>query len=402
MLTVGLVSVSIPTYYDYLASLSNPGLDPATVRANLEASGISIDFYATYLLLIRIAFAIVWVTVGAVIFWRSDGWMALFTSLSLITFGTLGINDGPFLLAEQYSAIWLPVNLLGLFSTASLVLFFFLFPNGRFVPRWTRWMAVLWVAHEGAYYFFPGSLLDLDSSFPQIDFMVMVTFACVGAGSLLYRYRRVSGPTEHQQTKWVVFGTAVALLGAVGFESISYVLPVTSQEGSLYALIIEAGVFGSLLLIPLSVGVAILRYRLWDIDLIINRALVYGALTAVLAGFYFGAVTATQAIFRALTSQEQQEQLTIVISTLVIAALFTPLRRRIQSFIDRRFYRRKYDARKTLEAFSATLRDETDLDALSDDLVGVVRDTMQPAHVGLWLRPDRASRKHGVIREPRS
>jgi hypothetical protein len=209
---------------------------------------------------------------------RSDDWMALFISLSLITFGTLGINDGPFLLAEQYSAIWLPVHLLGVFSTASLVLFFFLFPNGRFVPRWTRWMAVLWVAHEVAYYFFPDSLLDLDSSFPQIDFMVMVTFAGVGASSLLYRYRRVSGPIQRQQTKWVVFGTAVALLGAVGFKSISYVLPPTFQEGSLYALIIEAVVFGSLLLIPLSVGVAILRYRLWDIDHIINRALVYSIL----------------------------------------------------------------------------------------------------------------------------
>jgi hypothetical protein len=400
VLTVGLVSVSIPTYYDYLVSLSNPDLDPATVRANLEASGISIDFYATYLLLIRIAFAIVWVAVGVVIFWRSDDWMALFTSLSLITFGTLSINDGPFLLAEQYSAIWLPVHLLGVFSTASLVLFFFLFPNGRFVPRWTRWMAVLWVAHEVAYYFFPGSLLDLDSSFPQIDFMVMVTFACVGAGSLLYRYRRVSGPTQHQQTKWVVFGTAVALLGAVGFESISYVVPATSQEGSLYALIIEAGVFGSLLLIPLSVGVAILRYRLWDIDFIVNRALVYSALIATLSLIFFGVVTLLQGVFRVLTGEESE--VAIVASTLAIAGLFEPLRRRTHAFIDRRFYRKKYDVSKTLERFGEKLREDTDLDALSEDLVGVVRETMQPSHVSLWLRPDRGPRKHEIIREPRS
>ena len=131
-----------------------------------------------------------------------------------------------------------------------------------------------------------------------------------------------------------------------------------------------------------------LRYRLYDIDVLINCTLVYGLLTVMLGLIYFGGVATTRAIFRALTGQEQQPQLAVVVSTLVIAALFMPLRGRIQSFIDRRFYRSKYDARKTLEAFSAKLRDETDLDALSEDLVGVVRDTMQPAHVSLWLRPE--------------
>src|SRR3712207_2464263 len=129
-------------------------------------------------------------------------------------------------------------------------------------------------------------------------------------------------------------------------------------------------------------------YRLYEIDILINRTLVYGSLTAMLAVIYFGGVATVQAIFRTLTGQQEQPQLAIVVSTLVIAALFMPLRRRIQSFIDRRFYRRKYDAAKTLEAFSAKLRDETDLDALRDDLVGVVRETMQPAHLSLWLRPD--------------
>jgi hypothetical protein len=137
------------------------------------------------------------------------------------------------------------------------------------------------------------------------------------------------------------------------------------------------------------VGFAVLKYRLFDIDVVINRTLVYGSLTAMLLAVYFGGVATTQAIFSALTGQEQQPQLAIVVSTLVIAALFTPLRRRIQSFIDRRFYRRKYDAAKTLEAFSAKLREETDLEALNSELLGVVRETMQPAHVSLWLRPDK-------------
>ncbi len=152
-------------------------------------------------------------------------------------------------------------------------------------------------------------------------------------------------------------------------------------------------IIAALLGTPIAMGIAILRYGLYEIDLIINRMLVYGALTALLAALYFGGVTTTQAIFRTLSGQEEQPQLAIVVSTLVIAALFNPLRRRIQGFIDRRFYRRKYDARKTLEAFSARLRDETDLEALNNELVGVVRETMQPAHVSLWLRPDTASKK---------
>ena len=148
-----------------------------------------------------------------------------------------------------------------------------------------------------------------------------------------------------------------------------------------------------MLFIPLSIGIAVLRARLFDIDVVINRTLVYGSLTAMLVLVYFGGVATTEAIFRGLTGQEQQPQFAVVISTLVIAALFNPLRRRNQSFIDRRFYRRKYDARKTLEAFSARLREETDLQALNDDLVGVVKETMQPAHVSLWLRPDPAPQR---------
>jgi len=178
------------------------------------------------------------------------------------------------------------------------------------------------------------------------------------------------------------------MLGAVGFAIPLYTSPMIAQYGSSYTFAFETGVIGSLLFLPLSIGVAILGYRLWDVDIIINRALVYSTLTVTLGLVFFGGVTLLQEVFRTLTGGESQ--LAIVASTLVIVALAEPLRRRVHAFIDRRFYRRKYDARKTLEAFSSELRNETDLGASSGDLVRVVRETMQPAHVSLWLHPDPA------------
>ncbi len=214
--------------------------------------------------------------------------------------------------------------------------------------------------------------------------MTSLLLSCIASViSVFVRLQSAMGE-ERQQIKWFAYAAAV-LLGTF------FVLAPAAQKigGPAAAFVfIVTGLLG----IPVAVGVAILKYRLYDIDHIINRTLVYGSLTATLALVYFGSVAMTQVIFRALTGQEEQPQLAIVVSTLVIAALFNPLRRRIQSFIDRRFYRSKYDAARTLEAFSATLRNETDLDALSDDLVGVVRETMQPAHVSLWLRPDTASK----------
>jgi hypothetical protein len=195
---------------------------------------------------------------------------------------------------------------------------------------------------------------------------------------------------ERQQLKWFAYAVAVmtvvfviwfsfALAGFVAPSSLMYDVPLIG--------------------LPVATGIAILKHRLYDIDVIVNRTLVYGSLTATLVALYFCVIVVSQRLFVALTGQ--RSTLAIVASTLLIAALFNPLRRRTQSFVDRRFYRRKYDARKTLEAFSATLRDETDLKALSDDLVGVVRETMQPAHVSLWLRSDRGPKSSGAKRDIR-
>jgi len=206
----------------------------------------------------------------------------------------------------------------------------------------------------------------------------------------VYRYQRVSSPVERQQTRWVVFGVAVALVGFTMILTLEATL-VSSLEstGPVGEMVAGTVVYGLILLIPLSIGVAILRSGLYDIDVIINRTLVYGSLTMMLVALYFGGIVLLQRVFVVLTGQ--QSTLAVVASTLVIAALFTPLRRRMQSFIDRRFYRRKYDARKTLAAFNARLREETELDTLSGDMVGVVREAMQPEHVSLWLRPGTAS-----------
>jgi hypothetical protein len=307
------------------------------------------------------------------------------------------------LMAWPSTWMWEPSGLL-------IILFLPLyFPDGRLLsPRWrpVLWLALLFSVGFGVVFgaLFPG---EMDESSPgiggdvpgivnplgiealrsldrvtQIDIILAVlllTIVLCSVASLVLRFRRSSGE-ERQQMKWLTYA-AVANF-AMLLPEMS--LPVDSawyRAVDALSTLVGAGV-------PVAVGIAVLRYRLYDIDVLINRTLVYGSLTALLAAVYFGGVTATQTIFRALTGQEQQPQLAIVVSTLVIAALFNPLRRRIQSFIDRSFYRSKYDAAKTLEAFSAKLRDETDLDALSDDLVGVVRETMQPDHVSLWLRPD--------------
>jgi hypothetical protein len=398
-LTVGLFLASIPAHHDALVSFSDADLKPATVRASLEASGVSVRFYAVCLLSISIVSTVVWVAVAGVIFWRrADNWIALFASLSLITFGTLSLPPSLPVLADQSSAVWLPINVLALIGTVALYIFYLLFPNGRFVPRWTRWAAGLFAVHEVFYWLFPRSVLDISSSFPLLDFVVLTTFACIAIGSQMYRYRYVSSLAERQQTKWVVFGLVSAGLGAIAFE-LSIPGSPLGQFGPLLALALEAGLFGSLLLIPLSIGVAIVHDRLWDIDIVIRRTLVYGILTASLTLVYFGSVATAQAVFHVLTGQVEQPQLVVVVSTLVIAALFNPLRRRIKSFIDRRFYRRKYDARKTLEAFSATLSQETDLDALSDDLLSVVRRTMHPTHLSLWLRPETGAKGEQIVRQ---
>jgi hypothetical protein len=295
--------------------------------------------------------------------------------------------------ALAWIAYWILPIILGL-----LLFSFLLFPTGRLPSRrwkWLAWMAVAFVIVDVILSAFsvgvdaglgpirnPLGIEGFSNAYNVVVSISPVLYVAV-ASSLFVRLHRATG-VERQQIKWVVYAVAATLMGTI----VAYVIPEVIDTPLWFERVGFALNIAVSPAIPVAIAIAILRYRLYEIDTLINRTLVYGSLTAMLAAVYFGGVTVTQAILRALTGQQEQPQLAIVFSTLVIAALFNPLRHRIQGFIDRRFYRRKYDARKTLEAFSAQLRDETDLEALAGDLVGVVGETMQPAHVSLWLRPD--------------
>jgi hypothetical protein len=411
LLVVGLSMASVPLAYADYQTVCAAGAECDTVFQlrpqdvlSLRELGLSVSFYATYMLATQIILMLSFWTIGAAIFRRkSSDWVALLFSLMLVMFGASSIVEPYAPMNGLLSFLGTGVAFLGytLFYVS-----FFVFPDGRLVPGWGRWAVVVWIVYQASLSYLPSDSPLQPEKWPLLLLLPLVVglFGTM-VFAQLYRYLRVSAAVERQQTKWVVFGltAAIALVLAAAIVP-AEAFPALLQPGVskvLYGLIVTTVVNLSLLLIPLSIGLAILRYRLWDIDVLINRTLVYGSLTGTLALVYFGGVATTEAIFRALTSQERQPQLAIVISTLVIAALFTPLRRRIQGFIDRGFYRSKYDARETLEDFSDKLSHETDLDALRADLVRVVSETMQPAHVSLWLRPDRGPRKHGVIREPR-
>jgi len=350
------------------------------------------------------------VTVGAIVASRRPenpiGWLlclsGLATSISHFSaqYAIYALSARPDSLPAGEAFAWivtwiLPIMIgLGVFTIL-------LFPTGRLPSRRWRWLGWLTIAFvfvgaiSGAATSGPVDglgplrnplgIVGFTSGFKAVLYPMAPFLFAASALSVFVRLRRATG-VERQQIKWFAY-TAAVLAITVFLQIITFAVetPLWFEKAE-FAVFTAAGTANTI-----SIGIAILRYRLYDIDIIINRTLVYGSLTVMLATAYFGCVTATQAIFQTLTGQERLPQVAIVVSTLVIAALFNPLRRSIQSFIDSRFYRRKYDARKTLQGFSAKLRDETDLDALSDDLVGVVRETMQPAHVSLWLHPDTTS-----------
>jgi hypothetical protein len=348
--------------------------------------------------------------VGAIVASRRPenpiGWLLLLSGLA-ISINHFGAQYAIYALLAQPGSLpagealaWIASWLLPIYSGLQ-VFYLLLFPTGRLPSRRWRPLAWLTVAYilvgvilsafsSGAYLGSLGPIRNplgiegFTNFYKALLYTVSPLLYVAVALSLLMRLRRAV-VVERQQLKWFAYSAAIFALGIV-----LIVIPIAIDTPSWYEWVGTAIFTASGAAITISIGIAILRYRLYEIDTLINRTLVYGSLTVTLVALYFGGIVVLQRFFVFLTGQ--QSTLAVVVSTLVIAALFNPLRRRIQSFIDRRFYRRKYDAVKTLEAFTAKLRNETDLEALNNELVGVVRETMQPAHVSVWLRPETATK----------
>jgi hypothetical protein len=380
--SVLLTLASIPGY-----GLMLSGLEPSSEFATVQQA-------ATWLgMLLSVGSAILCLLLALLVFSKRPGEpMAMFLSFFLLMYGFILV--GPL---ERFLGYWFPqpnelAHLLPPILETALIFTLLpalalIFPNGHFEPHWTRGLLVAEAL------LVVGVFLTFDSD----DWLKMTAHAWVGItimgapvllalGVQFYRYRWIYGLVERQQTKWVLIGlVSMLILAGIGSSVYAYKLdlpPGTPQPW--WAPLTGAGWWLSLALLPVSLTIAILRYRLFDIDVIIRRTLVYGALTATLALVYFGSVILLQGLFQTLTGQSQSQVVT-VISTLAIAALFSPLRRRIQNDIDRRFYRKKYDAEQALEAFALMVRQEVDLDEISSSLLAVVQETMQPEQVSLWL-----------------
>jgi hypothetical protein len=390
--SLGLFVVSLPVYYQQLqrgcvdpVTCSRYGTLTAQGLQALSTSGFSVSGYAALLTIYFAIMVAIWCAVGFLLFWRrSDDWLALLAAFFLVMSGITLSNNSVNALAFASPALALPLSLMSFLGNASIVVFFLLFPNGLLVPRWMGLILLLGIINAFVDNLpSPGS--SFDTNWPEWLYL-LVNLVVAGAViySQIYRYRRVSTLVQRQQTKWVVFGVTAVVGVYIGLLVISVLIPSlnnTNLYDEVWSLIFPI----ALLLLPLSVGFSIMRYRLYDIDVLINRTLVYGTLTVILTGVYVGLIIGLQALLRGLISQDNS--VAIVISTLAIAALFQPLRHRLQQVIDRRFYRSKYDAAKIIEAYSATLRSEVDLKQLHGHLVAVVKETMQPTYVSLWVRP---------------
>jgi hypothetical protein len=336
--------------------------------------------------------AILCLSLAVLLFYRKQGdRMALYLSFYLMMFGIVVV--GPL---EYFLPYWLPtmsqvaLQLQGIVFPVPTLILFLIFPSGHFVPRWTRWL----VGAAGLVTI--GMLLSIrdyqelvriNSIQAQLGYFAIGWLLLAALGIQAYRYVRIYSPRERQQTKWVIFGFFISYV-LLGLIAIPYTILQNLPPGSpipWWMPFMSMVWFLSLSIQPVAFTVAILRERLWDIDIILRRTVTYAIVTALLAVVFIGSVILLQQIFAELTGSEQNELVT-VISTLAIAALFVPVRNVIQTAIDRHFNRKKYDAQKVLEHFARTVRDETDLEKLTGELVSVVRETMQPRSIGLWLK----------------
>jgi hypothetical protein len=392
-LILWLYAFGLPEYYRQLTTVCPAapcGNAPTTAEAQLmQAAGVSVVAAARWVFTLDVLMAVTSGLVALLLFWRRGAnRMAWFTALTLLTFGTFGIHDIVKVnaLAAHFSAVWrLPVAGLSFIGGVSILVFFLTFPDGRFAPRWLRWPLALWLVHQVVVAFIPGTPLDPARWPLALNLLYWAVLLGVCVYSQVYRYRRVSNYAQRQQTKWVVLGIAAAVGGAFGGYLLLNVAGLVNPAWAVWGLFADSSYYLSIQLLPLSIAFALLRSGLWDVDVLINRALVYGLLTVLLAGLYGFLVIGLQALFTQFTGQTSD--LALIGSTLAIVALFQPLRRGVAAFIARRFYRRHYDGQQVLTAFAGVLRDQpyTDPDALSRVLLNLVDDTIQPEHVSLRL-----------------
>lgn len=355
---------------------------PADMQHIFSRFGISTAWWIQYNLVIAVIDAFFFCGTGFFIYLRKkEDWFGLYLAITFILYGTLSgwpINA----FAGTYPQ-WLSfLQLLAPLAWMTFFLTLYLFPDGHFVPRWTRWAAVFMVL------IFSMDLVVYNGNQPPPP-LILLLMSLIGAGigSQVYRYLKVSNAIQRQQTKWVMLAFSlvfiILLLSIAPIFFSSLINP--NSPAALIPLFLSSLPNLFIVLIPISIAFAILRYRLWDVDVIIRRTLVYGALTLSLGLIYIGGVILLQVLFQTFTGQSQSP-IAIVLSTLAIAALFAPLRRIIQADIDRRFYRRKYDAEKMLRSFASAARDEIEMEQLTDHLLSIVGETMQPETISLWLR----------------
>jgi hypothetical protein len=363
----------------------------------LGGPGPTLNSYVVFALVTVVTSALVWIVVGALIAWRKwSNPQALFVSLVLITYAPVIITFGasPTLTLGAANPIHVPdvlaysgpvISVLGIAVTElfypTFAVFSLTFLTGRFAPRWSALFVLIWILLDALF-------------FVSAPFSIIQVGLLAGTGSIaateVYRYTQRFSPEQRQQTKWVVGAGLVSLPLNIGYAVAPVFWPSLNTPGSLYRLAYIAVLSTGWLPASLGIGIAVLRYRLYDIDVIVRRTLIYGTLAALLALTYFASVIGLQAIVQTLWGAKSLPSIAVVATTLLIAALFAPLRRAVQALIDRRFYRGKYDAERTLAEFGAALRTETNLEQLSAQMIQVVDETMHPVHASLWLRPTSA------------
>ncbi len=399
VLALGLFVRALPLHYAQIHVVSDQArhamqqLSPPEADA-LAALGISVHAYALGVVLLEIICVVAFFVPAVVIFWqRSGDRVGLLVSTTGVLYATFITLPLDVLLDahEPWRSLSSIVQAAGWWCA---VVFYYLVPTGRFVPGWTRPLAIASAVYAVIWGLSPGQPWNIANAFGLTYpwFPAHFVWFIAGVVAQIRRYRRERDPALRQQIQWVVYCLVIVVV--VHFSSVVFRIFVARPGGLgtpilLYTFSLEPLILLVLLFVPVAVSFSILRYRLLDIDVVINRTMVYAALTALLAAVYFGVVILLQAIVRGI-DPTADSPLVIVAATLGSAALFQPLRHRLQRVVDRRFYRRKYDAALTLQAFSAKLRDPVDLERLSTDLVRIVEETMQPAHASLWLKPPRS------------